>query len=567
MNKPTKPKEPPKNGKDTIYVDVDDEISAIIDKVEVAKKNVVALVLPKRATTLQSIVNMRLLKRSAAAAGKNVVLITSESGLLPLAGAVGLRVAKNLQSKPAIPPPPQDRAELESEATIETDAKPPDDEVKLDHSMPIGELAIKHAYDETETIALDNEDDSPVHAAKKTAKPKKDRKLAVPNFDRFRLLVGAGVLGLILLIVFLVLAIKVLPKAKIALQTTSLPVSVNLALNTSDSAKELDTAKNIIPAVLKTTDQTSQQQIPATGQQNNGTKASGSVTLKNCSDSSITVPAGTGLSAGGLTFITQKSTSLGSGNFDSGQNCKSTGNHIDSVNVNSQSPGAKYNIGPSNFTVAGFSSVSGSSSSTMSGGTDNIITIVAQQDLDAARQKITSGDSDKFSKTFQDQFKKEDLYLLESTLKLSDPKTTATPDVGQPAATTTVTVKITYSVLTVKRSDLEKAINEALSKQVDTKKQKLSTTDVVKNATVTVQNQSSPTAMVLNITENTTAVPIIDVEAIKKQTIGLESGKIRETLGRLPGVKSVEVKYSPFWVSTVPKNTSKITVVQQEVKK
>src|SRR5580698_2156901 len=88
---------------DTIYIDIDDEITGIIDKVRSNEAKVIALVLPKRASVLQSIVNMKLLKRSADEAKKNLVLITTESGLLPLAGAVGLHVAKNLQSKPEVP--------------------------------------------------------------------------------------------------------------------------------------------------------------------------------------------------------------------------------------------------------------------------------------------------------------------------------------------------------------------------------------------------------------------------------------------------------------------------------
>jgi len=62
------PKIPPKAdkpAKDTVYIDIDDDITAIIDKVEAAKNKVVALVLPKRSSVLQSIVNMRLLKRGA----------------------------------------------------------------------------------------------------------------------------------------------------------------------------------------------------------------------------------------------------------------------------------------------------------------------------------------------------------------------------------------------------------------------------------------------------------------------------------------------------------------------
>src|SRR3982751_4813190 len=99
-------KAPGKTSKDVIYIDVDDEITSIIDKVENSPHKVVALVLPKRAASLQSIVNMKLLKRSADTADKNAVLITSEQALMPLAGAAGLHVAKNLQSAPEIPAAP-----------------------------------------------------------------------------------------------------------------------------------------------------------------------------------------------------------------------------------------------------------------------------------------------------------------------------------------------------------------------------------------------------------------------------------------------------------------------------
>ena len=81
--------------KDTIYIDVDDEITGIIDKVRSSKHKIVALVLPKRSTVFQSIVNMKLLKRKADSADKNLVLITSETSLLPLAGAVGLHGGKS----------------------------------------------------------------------------------------------------------------------------------------------------------------------------------------------------------------------------------------------------------------------------------------------------------------------------------------------------------------------------------------------------------------------------------------------------------------------------------------
>jgi hypothetical protein len=147
------------NQKDTIYIDIDDEITAVIDKVTASKERIVALVLPKRATVFQSIVNMKLLKRSAEDAKKHIVLITSESGLLPLAGAVGLYVASSLQSRPVIPAAPDGMASpIGSNDPVEDESDfEPDDAA----NTPVGQLAGVAAFgaaDEVESIELDNDD-------------------------------------------------------------------------------------------------------------------------------------------------------------------------------------------------------------------------------------------------------------------------------------------------------------------------------------------------------------------------------------------------------------------------
>ena len=79
--------------KEVIYVDTEDDITSVIDKAVSSKAHIIALVLPKRYTTLKSSVNMKLLKRSADKGKKKIVLITDDDGLLPLAGSVGMFVA------------------------------------------------------------------------------------------------------------------------------------------------------------------------------------------------------------------------------------------------------------------------------------------------------------------------------------------------------------------------------------------------------------------------------------------------------------------------------------------
>ena len=561
-------KVPPKPSKDVIYVDVDDEITSIIDKVENSPHKVVALVLPKRAASLQSIVNMKLLARSAENADKNPVLITSEQALMPLAGAAGLHVAKNLQSKPEVPDSPvasnvqkpiDDPADELPEGDEETD----EDSLpgKIDYAKPIGALAAAHEAENPETIDLDDEDEAD-KPAPKAAKTPKGPKLNVPNFDRFRMLLGLGAVALIALIIFIIMAITVLPKATLTLKTTSEPVSAQFNLQASADTQTVDSQKGVIPAKLESSDQTGSQQVTATGQQNNGQKASGSVTITNCSNDPVTVPAGTGITQNGLAYITQKTLNLDSGNFTSGGACKSSGTHVGSTDIVAQNAGSKYNVSSGTFSVK--TNVTGSGSA--SGGSDNIVTILSQSDVDGAKDKLTSssGSSD-FQKNFEKKLSDAGEYVLSSTIKAGDAQITSTPSVGQPASTANVNIKITYTVLTVKKSDLSQAIQDKLASQIDKSKQKL-TGNFLDDASVTVQTQSSPSSATLSVSEDTTAVPIIDIASVKKQAAGKKVGDIKSALGSWPGVKDVDVKLSPFWVSKVPSKSSKIKVVLQEVK-
>jgi hypothetical protein len=543
-------------GKETIYVDVEDEITAIIDKLEASKSKIVVLMLPKRATTLQSVVNMRLLKRAADSAKKNLVLVTSETALLPLAGAAGIHVAKDLKSAPEIPPSPMVDEETEPPLPSDDEGEEAADKpAKLDYKRSIGELATAHEMDEA--ISIGDDEELPAPTAPKTAaeKAKSKQKLKVPNFERFRLLLFGGIAALIALIIFIFMAIFVLPKAVVAIHTASTPISANLTLSASDKYTALNQAANQIPASLKATKQSSNQQVNATGTQNQGNKASGTIKISAgpCSgDVPDDIAAGTGATSSGLTFITQKKASFSP--VVSGGKCTFQSNSVD---ILAQSGGSKYN-GLTSFTVSGFSAAA---TSATSGGTDNNVTVVSQQDVDNARSKATSGQSsDDFTQKFLKQLDDQGFYVLKSTLKTEDPVVHATPGVGQPASTVNVSIDVTYTVLVVPKTDLKEVITNTLKEQIDESKQKINSNDVLKDASVTVQSQTGPAAATLNVSETTDAVPIIDVATVKKQVAGQKTGNIKTMLTSYPGVKSVDVKLSPFWVSKAPKKQSKITI-------
>lgn len=549
--------------KDTIYIDVDDEITGIIDKVQGSSGKVVALVLPKRAAVFQSIVNMKLLKRAADGSDKNIALITTEAGLLPLAGVAGIHVAKTLNSKPEIPVAPKLNEDVEESvdedgsleaATVTTAAaaaavaagKPPEDSG-------------------VETLTLDDDtlpSDAPASPKPKSFDPpakgkgKKGSKFKIPDFDRFRLLLVGGILLFIALIVFLILAIKVWPSATITIDTDSQSLDSNVAMNLSTTATKLDASSNTVPAKLASQQKTYSQQVATTGQKNNGNKASGSVSMSAgpCSgDIPNDVPAGTGLSSNGQTYITQSSVSFSPA--QKGNKCTFQG--TSNVTIIAQNAGTSYN-GATSFSVAGRGDVSASVASSISGGTDSIVHSVNQNDITNAKAKITTDDPT-VKKTLQDQLTKAGYFVINATYSTGTPTTTNSAAVGTVADNVTVTETVTYSLFGVHKDDLDTLVKNDVSSQIDTNKQKIQSTGVDRG-NFNVQGQS-PTGAQVTMTTKAVAGPDIDVATIQKNAAGEKAGKIKGDIDGNPGIKSVDVNLSPFWVSTAPKNVDKIHVI------
>lgn len=559
------------NSKDVIYIDIDDEITAVIDKVRASSGKIIALVLPKRASVFQSIVNMKLLKRSADEDKKRLVLITSEAGLLPLAGAVGLHVAKTLQSKPEIPALPED---MDAEETIDEDA-PESVDVSTAGDKPIGELAGAAAAvpvatdDAMETVELDNDDNEAASPATSSAplplaaKPKKDKKLRIPDFNRFRLWLALGILLLIALVVFLYLAAAVLPKATIHIKTNSSNVNTNVNLTLDTKAASLDLAKKVVPAKMVSEQKTYTQQADATGQKNTGDKASGSVTMtaKECYPNfsqPSSVPAFTGVtSSSGQKFTTQETTKFSNSGVvsGSGQNACITYQATSSTDVNAQSAGTGSNLDSANFTVSGRSDVTASGST--SGGTDNIVKVVAQSDIDGATAKINTDDPT-VKTDLQNQLKGLQQFPLTDTLNDGTPAVTSSAQAGDTADTVTVTETVTYTMYGAKESDLKSLVDDNIKGQIDTSKQSILSEGLDKPQIKVIAASDTST----QITLQTTGVvgPDLDINAIKTAAVGKKSGQIESDIKNDPGVTDVSVKMSPFWVSSAPK-ASKITVV------
>ena len=204
--------------KDVIYLDVEDDITAVIDKVKASSAAIIAIVPPKRANMLSSVVNLRLLKRAAESEDKKVVLITDEQVLNSMAGGIGMFVAANLTSAPQIPKVdsvdlPSDVIDIQS-SEIPKVIEPEGQAINAQPAEPVS--------------------DQPNTELPKTKK-KPNKKTKVPDIGRFRKFIFIGIIAVLLICVGFWWAFFVAPRAKVTLtaQTTDLALDTPVVFSTN----------------------------------------------------------------------------------------------------------------------------------------------------------------------------------------------------------------------------------------------------------------------------------------------------------------------------------------------
>lgn len=540
----------PATSKDTIYLDVEDEITAVIEKVHTAKHKIVALVLPKHATVFQSSVNMKLLKKAATASKKNLVLITSDKAVLAIAGATKLHVAKTLSTKPEIP------------ASITT---PKDSDTDTITNTAEGSVAEKNDTDDNDdAIELDNTDptDAPVDTESGIVTRKK--RFKIPDFSSFSVRVGLGIALVILLFVLWLFGFVIMPRATITIETNTMTTSVNTQVTARvGSSVELDLEDNILPATRAQVEKVDTVRIPATGERNVGNEATGIMNLTNCIDDGEDkiIPAGTSFSAGSLTFVTTQAVTLDFAIY-AGNNCVSSDFGRDKdVPVVATQPGPNYNVSAQSYA----SSISGirAFGSDMSGGTTELITVVSEEDVETARQQLRGASRAQALVELQENLQSQELRPINETLREGEPTFDVTPAVNAEASELEVRMTLSYSLLGLSEEDIEQMLeNEVIQKlEDDTQNIRNSGIDGVVFTLVDTPNEADT-----RLTVETIALigPEIDVDALKEEVVGMKRGDIERRIRSIDGVQSVIVEYSPAWITTTPKSANKIDILFNE---
>ncbi len=556
--------------KDVIYIEPEDDITDIITKIENSKEKIVALVPPKKAGVFRSVVNIKLIAKVGFTADKTIVIVTTDPSITKLAGATKIPVTKNLQTPPSVPNPiTGDIVESTSKEDLveEDNGEVTSEEVQEDEAPAEEEEEAGKADKEGEEKADEKSGDKKSAVKEKAKKAASTaKKFSFAWFKAHRTLTICSIIGILLIIIFFIWAFVIAPAATITvgIRTTSSNFSKSASFTKNVDEENIGEGKFFLTE--KKLEKEASVDFTATGQKNVGEKAKGNVVIYAyfSTNGSVTVKAGSRFTLGELSYVADSDATI---TWDgSGSSCENKDSYVSGgkisckvsgrVNVTAADSGEKYNIAASAANWKTNANVSAYSDAAMAGGTDKMVTIVSQEDVDLAKKNLVLNSEEENKAALMDTLAETD-FPIDSSFKQATSDVISTPAVGEEVkegVTPKITVKITDTLYLIDKTKVEEyIINEA--KLSDNFKIYQMNDPFVENFMETSEGFSGKikTSYVSGpkVTEN-------DVIEIVK---GKGLGNAQHDLKDVDGVSRVEIKTSFPWVMNIPSDTNKITVI------
>jgi hypothetical protein len=586
--------------KDVIYIEPEEDITDIIGKIEGSKSKIVALVPPKKAGVFRSIVNIKLIAKTAANNEKTVVLVTTDSSIIKLAAATKMPVTKDLKSAPKVPEP-EDEVEDSEVVDVDDEANESDDEAEDKNSDDVkegdekeediddaddsdgsdSESEEKNRDDDKDEEIDDEIEDDKKEAKNSQKKPeKKVGKLANSNnpvlkwigtHKKADIAIGAGLVVFVLVMIWMFV---IAPAVTITLKLETVTGNFSENVSFTDKLTDEKVTEGKFYIEEKKIENKAEIEFEATGKKNVGEKASGELTVTyffpiNSDGGTITIKSGTAFTTSGKNYLASKDSSIHwDGDVTSAaKDCENYGKSewkkagckvSAKVAVQAAESGESYNLSAnSTGWSTSVSGVSISGAGAMTGGTDKTVTVVQQSDIDAALKEISSTNEHTGKEELTTMIP-DNQFPIDSSFKLTTADPVSTPEVGkevEDGKKAKLTVTTTATVFVIDKTKLEEFIIEKAKLEKGYKIYEMKD-PFVENFMQTengyVGKLKTSYVAGSTVTENDV------VNTVKGKGIGTAK---RDLSDGFDGIKSIDISTSVPWVTSVPGNPEKITVV------
>lgn len=358
-----------------------------------------------------------------------------------------------------------------------------------------------------------------------------------------------------------ILSVFILPKAEITIEPDSEIKSfdTNLTIDTKLNVADLPSA--VIPGKLFMVEKEVIDEFEATGKAIEEKKAEGIIRVYNAYSTSPQVLVATTrfVSANGKLFRSIERVTIPGGHYEGG---KFVPGFLD-IKVRADKPGEEYNIEPTTFSIPGFAGTPrytyfyGKSFQPMTGGIKREVSVVTEEDLSEAKEKLTERVTKECNLALQEEIPPE-FIAPESTQKIEIVKTSSSALAGEKVENFIFKVKAQKKAIAFKREDIQNFVKQYISFQVPAGQKLFSESLKINYFAKAVDYEAGKVTLSLSI--KAIVYSDVNIEAFKEVLKGKTLNETRMFLESQPEIKKSLVSLWPFWVKKVPQDGNKIYI-------
>lgn len=563
--------------KKIIYLEPDNDITDLIAKLKSTPSKEIFIVAPKVSALMKSAVNMKLLAKHSNEQKKTLTIVSADPAIKHLAQSAGLKVASDAEGAEPVAP-------VEKSPTPTTPESAAPATISKSEAADLAEDADKMPDTPTKAEVESEVIESAELEAENTVG--KSKKSKMPSFAKWRWFFIIGSILILGLIGFLVWAIIFAPSANIEvkIKTTTENFSKYYSGDvkfTTDSKKP-DPASGYFLLVANSVTKTSSVEIIPTGERNSGDKAKGTITFTRTADSfnsnreAITIPSGSKFTYSGKTYITTASATLAAVDSSAGGNascstvgavttCTGTKPVIATAALEAEGSGASYNIAAA--TTSGWTPANGTkytlSASAITGGTDKITQYITEADVKAAENNLSlvndSDARDEILGNFPDT-----LIAIRDSFTSTHKDAVPSIEVGKDLpedAKPELKAESTFTIYGIERQEIEDFMVTKIKEGIASEANRTIFSTGIQDVYIErfVGDKGEFTGKIRS--SQIKIGPNIDAQFILDKSLGQKVGNLRTQLASINGVANVVIDTSFFWVTSIPDDANKVTIV------
>jgi len=521
-----------------IYLEAGDDLSQAIQKINRVKSASITIMIPKGAVLMHSPLNLKILKRCLDNQQRTAQIAIADKIGSTFAEQAGFELAiiTPASSQPVVL---EDIETIAPEVALEEDIEL--DETELEE-IPVSPF-IKHGLGIAKASSI-------IRSPQLTnwrLRLSRQHKLTL-----FIVAIGLVILGSV--------GYFVVPKAQVTLEVQSEPFKKQFALILADTQDLQAAGANVLTGRFLEVTRENVATFSATGEQNNGKKAEGQITVINHTGSIAGLLANTRFKTpSGLIFRIKTDALVASArNQVPGKT---------TVGAVADEGGTKYNLSaPLKLSVPGLGTnaqelVYGEIADSFTGGTDEITKVVSQEDIDKAKEAAAKNVFAAAEAELQKQLKRSEEItpnFIQSDVIDAIPSVT----VGATKDQFEVRVQSRSWVIAIHKGNLQAAILNAAANEVPEGKQVTQrTVDTAK--TTAVEGNFLTHRINLLVSVDGRIGPLLDTANIAARLVNQPIASGKNYLQGLSDVASSSINIWPAWMPRTPllRNNVKVQVV------